>query len=139
MANIKCRITVLYEASDHDGYCSGSECEYVKKTLKFNIEGDQKPEEYMRNIMSRIQNIVPNVISYMEGRKMYEEPSFGIVKGPTDYGSGYCSNSCDFIENHRFILTLKKIDYLSWKRRKYALVGYWFDSPYSSLYSPDPL
>ena len=52
---MKVEITAKLEKSDHDGYCSGEECEYKRETIKYIV--NQVPNPYQTHQSGLIENI----------------------------------------------------------------------------------
>jgi len=90
---MKVMIIVKLEIADHDGYCSGNECIYEKKELR-----------YMRNIPDE------NINKPTDGHywiKLLPEPTINY------YGSGYCDITKECTEHglnhHEYKYTVRKI------------------------------
>ena len=87
---MKVKITAKLEISDHDGYCSGGECEYTHNIEDYII--DIPDEEYYDGI---------NWIIFLPTPKI------------NNYGSYYCDNSNKSVEvnldRHDFRYTIIKV------------------------------
>jgi hypothetical protein len=77
---LKAKITAKLETSDHDGYCSGSECEYEVKKLSYIVD---LPTEYNNYPLGKLHNLNEHGIDWTE---LLPEPVM-------NYGSGYCDLS----------------------------------------------
>ena len=90
---MKVMIVVKLEISDHGGYCSGAECEYVCKNTR-----------YIRKIPDEDINKDINDPYWL---KLLPEPQIN------DYGSGYCELSKECSDNglgyHEYKYTILKI------------------------------
>lgn len=51
---MKCKITAKLETSDHDGYCSGNECEYKCEIIETIID---VPEIYKSYPLGKLNNV----------------------------------------------------------------------------------
>ncbi len=90
---MKVLLIVKLEISDHDGYCSGGECEYICKRIRYIRT---IPDE---NVNKSVED--PYWISLLP------EPNINM------YGSGYCELSEECIKNdigyHEYRYTILKI------------------------------
>jgi hypothetical protein len=97
---MKAKITAKLETSDHDGYCSGNECEYESFIVekKVNI-----PQEYKNHEVGKIINI-----------NEYEWENFLDPPVLNDYGSHYCELSCKCeecgVERHDYKFTIITVE-----------------------------
>lgn len=80
--NMKVKIIAILEISDHDGYCSGEECEYTKETIEKTIIF---PDE-----LKNTDNITVDCHNWIQ---YLEEPTL-------NDGSGYCDLSAECVENN---------------------------------------
>ena len=82
---MKAKITATLETSDHDGYCSGGECEYNVQTVSYIIE---IPHEYKNYPQGKLINLDEYGIDWV---KLLPEPDLNYD------GSGYCdlSSKCN--------------------------------------------
>ena len=84
-SNMKAKITARLETSDHDGYCSGEECEYKCKIIKRIVNA---PDQYKTYKYGEIDDL-----SEYDWEKLLEPPELG-------EGSSYCSLSPECEENN---------------------------------------
>lgn len=83
---LKAKITAKLETSDHDGYCSGEECEYEVKTQSYIVD---LPSEYANYPMGKLNNLDEYGVNW---ERVLPEP---IINN----GSGYCDLSEECV-NH---------------------------------------
>lgn len=91
-------ITALLETSDHDGYCSGNECEYKQQYVEKKVE---IPKELLHKEQITIENY-----NWLE---FFEEPELCV-----DAGSYFCdiSSECEnnLLGRHDYKYTVVKIE-----------------------------
>ena len=83
---LKAKINAKLETSDHDGYCSGEECEYDVKTVTYIVD---LPNEYKNYPQGKLLNIDEFDVDW---EKYLPEPVL-------NNGSGYCGLSEECV-NH---------------------------------------
>lgn len=83
-SNMKAKITARLETSDHDGYCSGEECEYECKIIERIVNA---PEQYKNSKPGKIDDL-----SEYDWENFLEPPEL-------NKGSYYCSLSPKCKEN----------------------------------------
>ena len=102
---LKAKIIAKLETSDHDGYCSGGECEYEVKTVTYIIE---VPCEYKNYPVGKLNNFDEYGIDW---DKLLPEPDLN------NYGSGYCdlSDECDNnnLDKHDYRYTIISIELIN--------------------------
>ena len=83
--NMRVKLIVQYESSDHDGYCSGGECEYESQILTFFAT---VPEIYKH---LQVDDKLPELDKYVWFN--FIESQLPLLNGG---GSDYCdlSNEC---------------------------------------------
>jgi len=93
---MKAKITAIFATSDHDGYCSGNECEYKTERMQFVID----VPEGMKNKI--------NEEDYNDWKKYL--PTHNLSEG----GSNYCdlSNECveKGLDRHEYEYTIISIE-----------------------------
>jgi len=96
---MKVTITAILATSDHDGYCSGSECEYKTERMEFII---QVPNEMNDKISEEHYN---DWTKYL--------PTHNLSEGG---GSNYCDLSNECVENglykHEYKYTIISIEFV---------------------------
>jgi hypothetical protein len=93
------KITGVLETNDHEGYCSGDECEYKRKIVKKKI---LVPEQYKELQVGKIQHV-----------KEYKWANHLPLPDINVYGSDYCR--CDYKKSHRlerhcYRYTIQKVE-----------------------------
>lgn len=98
----KAKIRAKLEISDHDGYCSGEECEYEIKNVSHIVD---LPDQYKSYPEGKIKNIDEFTIDW---KKLLPEPELN------NHGSYYCrvSNECEAhgLEQHDYKYTIQSIE-----------------------------
>ena len=84
---LKAKINAKLETSDHDGYCSGEECEYDVKTVTYIVD---LPNEYKNYPQGKLLNIDEFDVDW----ENY------LPKPILNNGSGYCGLSEECV-NHK--------------------------------------
>ena len=90
---LKARITATLETSEHDGYCSGEECEYNVRTITYDMVA---PIEYKSYPEGKLSNLDEYDIDWID---LLPEPVL-------NDGSCYCSLPKECIDHD-----LSKHDY----------------------------
>ena len=97
---MKAKITAHLETSDHDGYCSGNECEYECKIIEKIINA---PDQYKNFKLGKIDNI-----EEYDWYKFLDEP------GLNYYESYYCDLSWECnesgLDKHDFRYTIISVE-----------------------------
>ena len=94
---MKAKIIAKLETSDHDGYCSGGECEYEVKTESYIIE---VPCEYKNYPVGKLNNFDEHGIDW---DKLLPEPILNDGSGYCDLSSN-CSNHDLGIHDYRYTI-----------------------------------
>ncbi len=93
------KITAILEINDHDGWCSGEECEYTRKTVKTVIP---VPEKYKNQPLGEIVVEKGNATEWTKYLKL---PNINL------HGSGYCR--CHIpkggVGKHQYRYTIKNV------------------------------
>jgi hypothetical protein len=60
---MKVQLTVQIEVSDHDGYCSGNECEYTKKSVIKNVDMPDQTDIFSETFKwdTYLTNLIPAI------------------------------------------------------------------------------
>lgn len=95
-SNMKAKITARLETSDHDGYCSGDECQYECKIIEQIVNA---PNQYKNSKPGKIDDI-----EEYDWYKFLQDP------GLNYYESHYCNLSHECVnsglERHDFRYTI---------------------------------
>lgn len=99
----KVRVKALLEMSEHDGYCSGNECEYTSKEKVIVIPVPQRYQDAPLGLLTEIDQEVWNQI--LPG-PVKEERSY--------HQSGWCSNDPEAdkrrLFNHDYRYTVYSVE-----------------------------
>jgi hypothetical protein len=105
------RITAKLEMNNHDGYCSGDECQYTKKIVKVNIV---VPEQYINSPVGKIVNT-----------REYKWANHLPVPDVNYCGSGYCEcrQPEGGVGQHEYRYTIKKVEIVENNKYKAEIVA----------------
>ena len=105
MSHIKLTYTV--ETSDHDGYCSGEECQYERKEFTCVLPTPKELSTYTSG------EIVPLEVYEWNTENRFPERLLPDIRC---YGSGYCNTSKEVDDNgldkHDYRITITKMSIL---------------------------
>jgi hypothetical protein len=105
------RITAKLEMNNHDGYCSGDECQYTKKIVKANIV---VPYPYIDSPVGKIVNT-----------REYKWANHLPVPDVNYCGSGYCGcrQPEGGVGQHEYRYTIKKVEIVENNKYKAEIVA----------------
>ena len=140
---MKLKFTYLFEYSDHDGYCSGDECEYFNedKTCEVDVPFGWEHTEYhdedddalvngkcMINLSSEELTLVfkDEIPSSRLVKKILQHFHYYAIKeniskiDDLNHGSGFCGRSLKVKESkltrHDYNITIKKVEsFCTWE------------------------
>jgi hypothetical protein len=130
-------VTAVYEENHHDGYCSGNECEYNSRIMKYRIfENSASDDGELITLYNVIYKMLSSMKKYekyniisVENNSVFETGCYGRIHA----GSYYCDDGrvntrlnymdIDPLEKHTFRMKIIDIVYLGWERRQYACIG----------------
>lgn len=102
---LKLEITANLETSDHDGYCSGEECQYEKREIEkikyVNLDEDRELKNFLEN---KYKDLLKNFFLFEEILEIKDinnniwEKYLNDERPGSHRGSGYCRITKEFCE-----------------------------------------